>query len=135
MDRSFIALLASLALLGCHTDSETPPQEPEVVRPISTALRAQCPGSALGRSLDAVRIAEANTVVDSIHDQQGKLVALFAGPINWSIDGPVYVPWDGKTRAGVNAAPGNYFHFVEFRDSTGLLLRRDSVCMLLGNGT
>jgi len=150
MDRSLVALLASIALLGCHTDSETPPPEEEIVRPISSALRDQCPGSVLARSAEALaparpvtgiesvptmRLAQSNSVIDSIHDQKGKLVSVFSAPISWSIDGPLYIPWDGKILAGGHAAPGNYFHFVEFRDTANQLIRRDSACMLLDNGT
>lgn len=138
MDRTHLVLAASLALIGCNTESQTPPVDTPIKREISASLRAQCPGITAARTLDEPSPSRSaaprsNTVLDSIHNQDGELVAIFSAPFLWSIEGPIYVPWDGKSEVGSPLPKGNYFHFVEIRDSTGSIARRDSVCIVLEN--
>lgn len=140
MDRIHLALVACLALIGCNRDSVAPPIDTSVKREISASLRSQCPGLRAGRSsTDSLPLhpgfVKSNAVLDSIHDKEGKLVAVFEGTHLWSIDGPLYIAWDGKDASGAYAPAGNYFHFVEIRDTTGTVVRRDSACFTLTSGS
>lgn len=140
MDRTFIVLVASLAMIGCNTQSEAPPIDTPFKREISASLRAQCPGVTAARTTGDPSLARSaaprsNTVLDSIHNLDGELVAIFGAPFLWSVEGPIYVPWDGKSYMGNPLPEGNYFHFVEIRDSTGSLARRDSICLTLENNS
>lgn len=139
MERTRLAFVASLMLIGCNTESTTPPPDTTVRRDISAQLRSQCPGLLAARSsTDSLRLhpgfRKSNTVLDSIHDSEGKLVAVFQGDFLWSVEGPLYVPWDGMNQTGAQLPGGRYFHFVQIHDTTGALVRRDSLCMILDNG-
>ena len=137
--RIFLAGLASI-LAGCESPStSTSNQNADALhRTISASLRSSCGDLAIGGSTAGRKLDTAVPVVVksnpeyrlqlSIYDSTGSFLVRNESVAASNLEN-VRIAWDGRDGSGTPVGTGHYFAFERFLDSTGAVVRVDSVCL------